>query len=134
MTGSAIQQGSPGANQTVQFSLNIEPARIALGAFEAAVKGSTIPPAALGEIVADINTIKAAAFEARVVGIDHSRGWKVAAVSPRRHCWGSIDAGSDSGCASAVVRSWARIMLRRFAPPWSIEESSREAPDLCRAR
>jgi hypothetical protein len=59
MTGSTIQQGSPGAKQSVQFSLTVESARTALDAFEKAIQGVRIPPDILGEIVADVQTIKA---------------------------------------------------------------------------
>ena len=59
MTGSTIQQGSPGANQAVEFSLRIEPTRAALAAFETAIHGTSMAPDLLSEIVADVQTIKA---------------------------------------------------------------------------
>jgi hypothetical protein len=59
MTGSTIQQGSPGANQAVQFLLHIEPARAALAAFETAIQGTSMAPAMVDEIAADVQTIKA---------------------------------------------------------------------------
>jgi hypothetical protein len=59
MTGSTIQQGSPGAKQSVQFTLNIEPARSALTAFESSIKGANLPAIMLGELLADVHTIRA---------------------------------------------------------------------------
>jgi hypothetical protein len=59
MTGSTIQQGSPDARQTVQFSLVVESAQSALDAFEKAIQGVSVPSAAMVEIVADVQTIKA---------------------------------------------------------------------------
>jgi hypothetical protein len=48
----------PGATQTVQYTLNIEPARVALTAFETAVEDAKLPAPTFGEIVADVQTIK----------------------------------------------------------------------------
>jgi hypothetical protein len=59
MTGSTIQQGSPSANQNVQFALRIEDAKLALTALEAALAEAALPPAAQADVSADLQTIKA---------------------------------------------------------------------------
>lgn len=43
MTGSTIQQGSPNASQSVQFTLNVETARTALTNFETAISEVSLP-------------------------------------------------------------------------------------------
>jgi citrate lyase gamma subunit len=59
MTGSAIQHGSPGATQSVQFNLKIDEAKSALAAFESAMKTVQLPKAQLDEVTADLQTIAA---------------------------------------------------------------------------
>jgi hypothetical protein len=59
MTGSAIQQGSPGAKQSVEFNLNVEMINEALAAFEAAVASASLPLDTVTEVSADIRTIRA---------------------------------------------------------------------------
>ena len=60
MTGSAIQQGSPNATQTVQFTLSIEATKNALAAFETAIQGANLSEENVrAELMADINTIRA---------------------------------------------------------------------------
>jgi hypothetical protein len=59
MTGSAIQQGSPGAKQSVEFNLNVETIKEALAAFETAVTSASLPPDTLADVRADIDTIRA---------------------------------------------------------------------------
>jgi hypothetical protein len=59
MTGSTIQQGSPAATQNVRFTLHIEAVRSAVEIFENALQGTKLPAAALGDITADVQTIKA---------------------------------------------------------------------------
>lgn len=59
MTGSAIQHGSPGATQSVQFNLEIDEAKSALAAFEAAIKTVQLPKPQLDEVTAELSTIAA---------------------------------------------------------------------------
>jgi hypothetical protein len=59
MTGSAIQQGSPGAKQSVEFSLDIDEAKAALAAFEASINATQLSQKHLDEINADLRTIAA---------------------------------------------------------------------------
>jgi hypothetical protein len=58
MTGSAIQQGSPGANQTVEFKLEAHAVQSALAAFESAVTSAGLPSPKAAELMADVQTIK----------------------------------------------------------------------------
>jgi hypothetical protein len=57
MTGSAIQQSSPGAKQNVEFKLNIDEAKAALSTFQASIEASQLPRQHLDEISADLRTI-----------------------------------------------------------------------------
>src|SRR5262249_6246003 len=59
MTGSAIQHGSPGATQSVQFNLKIDEAKSALAAFEAAMKTVQLSKPQSDEVMAELNTISA---------------------------------------------------------------------------
>jgi hypothetical protein len=59
MTNSAIQQGSPGAKQTVGFTLNIASASTALTSFESAIGSVDLPPKTVDEVKADVETIRA---------------------------------------------------------------------------
>jgi hypothetical protein len=59
MTNSAIQQGSPGAEQTVNFTLNIEVATTALNGFESAIESADLPSKTVDELMGDIRTIRA---------------------------------------------------------------------------
>jgi hypothetical protein len=59
MTGSAIQQGSPNAQQSVQFTLNVETARTALANFETALAEQKLSEVTLSEINAELHTIRA---------------------------------------------------------------------------
>jgi hypothetical protein len=59
MTNSAIQQGSPGAEQTVNFTLNIEVATTALNGFESAIESADLPSKTVDELMGDICTIRA---------------------------------------------------------------------------
>jgi hypothetical protein len=59
MTGSAIQQGSPGAKQTVEFKVEIKTVEKALAAFESAIQTAELPPPKAAELMADVQTIKA---------------------------------------------------------------------------
>jgi hypothetical protein len=58
MTGSTIQQGSPGAKQSVRSSLNIESAVAALATFETAIKQTNLPATTLGDLMVDVRTIR----------------------------------------------------------------------------
>jgi hypothetical protein len=58
MTGSVIQQGSPGANQAADFVLNVDEAKTALAEFEAALEALALPSDALDDLQGDIATIK----------------------------------------------------------------------------
>jgi hypothetical protein len=59
MTGSAIQQGSPGAKQNVEFTLEIQAVDKALTAFESAVAAASLPQAKADELTADVRAIRA---------------------------------------------------------------------------
>jgi hypothetical protein len=59
MTGSTIQQGSPGAQQRVEFKLNIDAAARALTAFELALSAAPLPLKMLDELMPDVKTIRA---------------------------------------------------------------------------
>jgi hypothetical protein len=59
MSGGAIQQGSPGATQTVEFKLNVEVALAAVHTFESELSKVRIDDGAMTELAADIATIKA---------------------------------------------------------------------------
>ena len=59
MTGSAIQQGSSAATQSVQFNLNIDEAKAAAAAFESAIRTAQLPQKQLDEVTADLHTIAA---------------------------------------------------------------------------
>jgi hypothetical protein len=59
MSGGAIQQGSPGATQTVEFKLNVEVALAAVHTFESELSKVRIDDGAVTELAADIATIKA---------------------------------------------------------------------------
>jgi hypothetical protein len=59
MTGSAIQQGSAGATQSVQFNLRVDEAKAALAAFDSAIRAVQLPRAQSHEVVADLQTIAA---------------------------------------------------------------------------
>jgi hypothetical protein len=58
MTGSTIQQGCPGANQTVT-RINIDEARAAVADLEARLADLTIPAKTRSDIQSDLETIKA---------------------------------------------------------------------------
>jgi hypothetical protein len=59
MTGSNIQQASPGAKQTLEFNLNIETIKKALTTFESAVTSASLPSDTLADVRADVDTIRA---------------------------------------------------------------------------
>jgi hypothetical protein len=59
MTGSAIQQSSHGANQTLQFDLKIDEAKSALAAFEAAINTIALPQSQKDEVAAELQTVSA---------------------------------------------------------------------------
>jgi hypothetical protein len=59
MTGSAIQHGSPGGTQSVQFNLKIDEAKSALAAFESVIKTVQLPKSQLDEVTAELSTITA---------------------------------------------------------------------------
>jgi hypothetical protein len=59
MTGSAIQQGSPNAKQTVEFKLDVHTLQKAVADFESALAGAALPKSKLDEILADTGTIRA---------------------------------------------------------------------------
>ncbi|WP_316227655.1 MULTISPECIES: hypothetical protein [unclassified Bradyrhizobium] len=59
MTGSAVQQGSPSAAQTMQLGLKIDDAKAAAAAFEAAIQSIDLPISKKDEIVAELQTISA---------------------------------------------------------------------------
>jgi len=59
MTGSAIQHGSPGATQSIQFNLKIDEARSALAAFESAMQAVQLPKSQSDEVIAELKTIAA---------------------------------------------------------------------------
>jgi hypothetical protein len=52
MTGSAIQHGSPGATQSIQFNLKIDEARSALAAFESAMQTVQLSRSQSDEVIA----------------------------------------------------------------------------------
>jgi hypothetical protein len=58
MTNSALVQGSPGAQQTMDVTLNIQSAGSALADFESAVSTVALPPKAMEELRGDIQTIR----------------------------------------------------------------------------
>jgi hypothetical protein len=57
MTG-AIQQGSPGAEQNVQVSINVEAIANALNQFQSAIGAAGLPTGALHELLADVHAIQ----------------------------------------------------------------------------
>jgi hypothetical protein len=57
MTGSAIQHGSSGATQSVQFNLRIDEANSALAAFEAAMSTVQLPKTQLDEVKPTFRTL-----------------------------------------------------------------------------
>jgi hypothetical protein len=59
MTGSTIQQGSPGAKQSVEITLNVEEMRKALEVFEAGLAASTVPREKIDQLTAELETIRA---------------------------------------------------------------------------
>ena len=59
MIGSSIAQASPGAKQTVEFTLNIETATTASARFEAAIATTPLPANTVEELKGDIHTIRA---------------------------------------------------------------------------
>ena len=59
MTGSTIQQGSPGATQAVEFRLSIETVSSALNTLESELKTISMDDRVKAELTADIATIKA---------------------------------------------------------------------------
>lgn len=59
MTGSTIQQGSPGAEQTVEIRIDIQVVEAALAEFESAVTSSPLPASKRDELMADVRTIRA---------------------------------------------------------------------------
>jgi hypothetical protein len=59
VTGSAVQQNSPGAAQSVQFNLNIDDVRSALAAFETAINAVQLPKPHSDDVTAEMNTISA---------------------------------------------------------------------------
>lgn len=59
MTGSTIQQGSPGAKQTVEITLNVENVTNALTRFESAIATAALPAKTMEELKGDIQTIRA---------------------------------------------------------------------------
>ena len=50
MSGSAIQQSSPGAKQSVEFSLKVDEAKAALSAFEASVQATSLLTSAASSV------------------------------------------------------------------------------------
>jgi len=56
---SAIQQGSPGAKQTVEITLNVESVTNALAGFASAIATAALPPKTVEELKGDIHTIRA---------------------------------------------------------------------------
>jgi hypothetical protein len=59
MTGSAIMQGSPGAKQTVDITLNVQSITNALADFESAMSTAGLPAKTIDELMADVRTIRA---------------------------------------------------------------------------
>jgi hypothetical protein len=59
MTGSTIQQGSPGAQQTVSITFNIESITNALDRFASAIATGALPEKTVNELVGDVQTIRA---------------------------------------------------------------------------
>jgi hypothetical protein len=59
MAGGAIQQGSPGANQSAQITVNVQTVTDVLAKFVGAIEAAGLPPNTMGEIMADVHTIKA---------------------------------------------------------------------------
>jgi len=59
MTGSTIQQGSPGAKQNVEFKIERDAVNNALTELETALKGVEVPGDKLDELLADVRTIRA---------------------------------------------------------------------------
>jgi hypothetical protein len=59
MTGSTIQQGSPGAQQTVSITFNIESITNALDRFASAIATGALPEKTFNELVGDVQTIRA---------------------------------------------------------------------------
>jgi hypothetical protein len=59
MIGSTIQQGSPGAKQSVEVTLDVEAIRKALDVFQAALPASTVPREKIDQLTAEIETMRA---------------------------------------------------------------------------
>jgi hypothetical protein len=59
MTGSTIQQGSPGAKQTVEITLNVESVTNALARFESEIATAALPAKTVEELMGDVHTIRA---------------------------------------------------------------------------
>jgi hypothetical protein len=59
MAGGAIQQGSPGANQSAQITVNVQTIPDALTRFVGAIEAAGLPSNTMGELMADVQTIKA---------------------------------------------------------------------------
>jgi len=59
MYGGAIQQASPGAEQSTTINVSVDDIKVALADFEAALKASDTSGAKFAEMTADIDTIKA---------------------------------------------------------------------------
>lgn len=59
MIGSAIMQSSPGAKQSVEFTLHTESARTALASFETALEAATISGATRASLMPEIETLRA---------------------------------------------------------------------------
>jgi hypothetical protein len=59
MTAGAIQQGSPGAKQTVQLTVNVDAISNALTQFQSAIESVALPPKTIETLMADVQTIRA---------------------------------------------------------------------------
>jgi hypothetical protein len=59
MTGCTIQQGSPGAKQTVEVTLDFDAMRKALDVLQAALVASTAPREKVDQLTAEVETIRA---------------------------------------------------------------------------
>jgi hypothetical protein len=104
MTGSAIQQGSPGAKQSVEFTLSVEAANNALTVFESALVGAaTLPTKAVDDLTADIRTIRAQLVEPSPSGVIIQEAGK----SMRNVIEGIVGGMLTPAIASAAAALWS---------------------------
>jgi hypothetical protein len=105
MAGGAIQQGSPGANQSAQITVNVQTVADALTSFVAAIEGAGLPSNTMGELMADVHTIKAQpACQTISIEGDPAGSRKVTPECDRGNSRRDADAGHHGGKRGFVVR------------------------------